>query len=93
MWGDYEVDLPQLDGGYRLFADGDTYFDDFSQKLDQLVVTQKEPEAKDGEEGEPPHFISALGVKHEWSAPREIGDITVGPYVNDMDIDTLESKM
>lgn len=93
LWGDFEVELPKLE--FKLFADGDSYLEDFSAKINQLVIEQaKAGSEKRGEEDdESDCYISALGVRHEWSTPCEIGEMMVGPYVNDMDIDTLQSKL
>ena len=83
LWGEYEVELPGLADGFALFGESGC-LNDIAKELETLRVGQKKeqteaPKADDG-------FVSGLGVRHKWSTPQEIGEITVGPYVVDMPI-------
>ncbi len=84
MWGNYEVEMPVLSGGFRLFEE-DLYLKEFSNDLKELFVTQnKELCELNGKSAD--SFVSGLGIRHKWSEPQEIGEITVGPYVPDIDM-------
>jgi len=82
MWGNYKVKMPKLENGFTLFDD-DLYLNDFAQNLKKLVISQQNEK---NEYDDDSYFVSGLGVKHEWSEPQEIGELTVGPYVVDIDI-------
>ena len=74
------MELPGVDAGLQLFGDNG-YLQDIAKELATLRVAQSESTVVD--DG---CFVSGLGVRHKWSCPLDIGEITVGPYVVDMDI-------
>jgi len=80
LWGRYEVELPTLPDGGKLFADDDPYLIELMRNMDITKTQQADDDgADDG-------FLSALGIKHQWTQPLEIGELAIGPYVADMDI-------
>jgi len=80
LWGRYQVELPTLPDGGQLFKDGDAYLNELTKTLD---ASKKEHSDDDSDfDG----FLSGLGIKHKWTQPRDIGEMTVGPYAVDIDI-------
>lgn len=77
LWGKYEVEVPKaLDDMGKITMK--EYLDDFMKNIFDSVHQQKcEDKKSDG-------FVSGLGIKHQWTEPQEIGEITVGPYVMDI---------
>jgi len=84
------VEVPGLEDGFELFGDSG-YLEDIAKELNGLRVAQQQSEEKIQEKDDDSNcYVSGLAVKHQWVAPQEIGEITVGPYVVDMNIMTEE---
>ena len=87
MWGDYKVEMPKIEDGFKVFGDDELYLKDFDKDLKKLMISGDE---KKGKINLDEYFVSGLGVQHKWIEPQEIGEITVGPYVVDMAIHNNE---
>ena len=81
LWGRYEVDIPRDPDGME-YIKMKQFLDDFMSNISDSVHNQQiRDRHADG-------FVSGLGIKHQWVEPQEIGEITVGPYVVDIAIET-----